>query len=155
MKIIIKKLLFLNMLRTESLKQNFDKTIKKLGYDNIELEAQEKMSEDDIFYMYYDNLARVKDDEDIDDIINDNKNGLKNFETKTFEEYNIQRDLKDHQIENPPKMRDGIVKCPKCNKKKTIVVEFQGRSCDEGFTYELHCYNKKCKLEKTRDFMME
>jgi DNA-directed RNA polymerase subunit M/transcription elongation factor TFIIS len=143
------------MLKVQSLKQNFDKAVKKTSYDSFELQAADKMSEDDIFYMYYDNLGRVKNGEDIDDILDDNKNGFKNFEIKDFSDYNNERDLKDQQIENPPKMRDGVAPCPKCGKKKTVIVEFQGRSCDEGFTYELHCYNKKCKLEKTRDFMME
>ncbi len=44
----------------------------------------------------------------------------------------------------------GEMECPRCHSKKTLVVEMQTRSADEGFTYYIHCFNPKCnKVTKT------
>jgi len=62
-----------------------------------------------------------------------------------FDEYKRQREIKDGILAKPPEIREGEIECPKCHMKKTLVVEMQTRSADEGFTYSIHCYNSKCK----------
>ncbi len=62
--------------------------------------------------------------------------------------YNEQRNtraLRDNILAKPPEVREGEIECPKCHQKKTLVVEMQTRSADEGFTYSIHCFNPKCK----------
>ena len=45
------------------------------------------------------------------------------------------RGYKDKILETPPEVREGEMKCPACNQAKTLVVEMQTRSADEGCTY--------------------
>ena len=53
--------------------------------------------------------------------------------------------MNDEILEKPPEIREGEIECPKCHQKKTLVVEMQTRSADEGYTYYIHCYNSKCR----------
>jgi DNA-directed RNA polymerase subunit M/transcription elongation factor TFIIS len=110
-----------------------------------------RCSNEELFYFWYDSIQYLKTGISFKKVIDN----IDNLENIYCESYLIERDLKDQLIENPPKMKDGIAKCPKCGEKKTIITETQGRSCDEGFTYELHCYNDKCSLTKTKNFSME
>jgi DNA-directed RNA polymerase subunit M/transcription elongation factor TFIIS len=120
--------------------------------DKLKYAIQNKRrSNDELFYIWYDSIQYLKTGVSFKKII-DNIDSLENV---YCESYLNERDLKDQLIENPPKMKDGVSKCPKCGEKKTIITETQGRSCDEGFTYELHCYNDKCSLTKTKNFSME
>lgn len=67
------------------------------------------------------------------------------WEGLAFEQQQWTREAKDKQLTNPPEVREGEMECPKCKKKKTIVIEVQTRSADEGFTYYIHCFNPDCK----------
>jgi DNA-directed RNA polymerase subunit M/transcription elongation factor TFIIS len=109
-----------------------------------------KCSNEDIFYYWYDAIQVLKSGEPFNAVIEN----IGYLEELSCRDLINERKLKDQLLENPLKMRDGVAKCPRCKEKKTVIIEFQDRSCDEGFTYELHCYNDKCKL-KTRNFEME
>jgi DNA-directed RNA polymerase subunit M/transcription elongation factor TFIIS len=67
------------------------------------------------------------------------------WDSACFREYKDRRAMQDKALEEPPEMREGEMECPKCNSKKTFVVEMQTRSADEGFTYSIHCFNPKCR----------
>jgi len=74
------------------------------------------------------------------------------FETEKFfwkatpyKKYRNARTMKDNALKNPPEVREGELECPKCKQKKTLVVEMQTRSADEGFTYFIHCLNENCR----------
>lgn len=67
------------------------------------------------------------------------------WKSNSFAELKRNRKLRDKMIEEPPEVREGEMACPKCGLKKTLVVEMQTRSADEGFTYYIHCFNPKCK----------
>ncbi len=62
-----------------------------------------------------------------------------------YAEHREARAFRDNLLAKPPEVREGEIECPKCHQKKTLVVEMQTRSADEGFTYSIHCFNPKCK----------
>jgi len=61
-----------------------------------------------------------------------------------FEEFHSKRLSEDQMLTKPPEIREGEIECPKCHQKKTLIVEMQTRSADEGYTYYIHCFNPKC-----------
>lgn len=67
------------------------------------------------------------------------------WKSTPFKKLVANREAKDTMLETPPEIREGEMECPKCHQKKTLVVEMQTRSADEGFTYYIHCLNPKCK----------
>lgn len=67
------------------------------------------------------------------------------WKSTPFKKLVANRIAKDTMLETPPEIREGEMECPKCHQKKTLVVEMQTRSADEGFTYYIHCLNPKCK----------
>lgn len=136
----------------KDIKKNLETTDYELLKENIN---SKKISDTDMFYLQYDILSRLKSGEKFADILQDIKKDKYSWSTKDNYDLNNKRELYNQQLKTPSKMNDGVAKCPKCSKKKTVIVEFQGRSCDEGFTYELHCYNDDCSLVKTRNFEME
>lgn len=73
------------------------------------------------------------------------------WKSNYYSHYHKKRDLDDAQLENPPEIREGEIECPRCKTKKTILVEMQIRRADEGFTYEIHCFNPTCKFVKRTD----
>lgn len=120
------------------------------------LVESKKLYSKDSIDLYYNCIERIYAGISFKTIYKDIKKDRIDFLStdSRYQQYINERELKDQQLENPPVMKDGIAPCPKCKEKKTVIIEFQGRSCDEGFTYELHCYNKKCNLTKTRNFEM-
>nr|QBK87590.1 MAG: transcription factor S-II [Marseillevirus LCMAC201] len=63
----------------------------------------------------------------------------------SYREYREERAFRDNILAKPPEVREGEFECSKCHLFKTLVVEMQTRSADEGFTYYIHCFNPKCK----------
>ncbi|KKL94147.1 hypothetical protein LCGC14_1867600 [marine sediment metagenome] len=55
------------------------------------------------------------------------------------------RSFRDNILAKPPEVRDSEIECPICHYKKTLVVEMQTRSADEGYTYYIHCFNPQCR----------
>ena len=94
------------------------------------------------------NLAGRLQTEPFETVYEDLKKGKTDFDSSYYSSFQEIRDSLDHSIENPPEIKEGTVECPKCKTKKTIIQEIQTRSCDEGFTYKLHCYNPGCKYIK-------
>ncbi len=105
---------------------------------------------DQIFYETVGQLSTgIKYETILDDLMSDKTM----FDSTIYKDLKFQRELKDKSIEHPPELKEGEIDCSKCKQKKTIIVEFQSRSCDEGFTYEIHCYNKDCKfIKRTTNF---
>jgi len=103
---------------------------------------------DDPIELKYEIISQLRNGIAEQQIIEDLKNKKIGFESSQFSDFHSQKKLKNSQIENPVEMKEGEIECPKCKKKKTIVLELQTRSCDEGFTYELHCFNQDCKYIK-------
>ncbi len=62
-----------------------------------------------------------------------------------YRKHREKRSFRDNILANPPEVREGEFECSQCHYKKTMVVEMQTRSADEGFTYYIHCFNPKCK----------
>ncbi len=63
----------------------------------------------------------------------------------SYVDFRKKREFRDTILAKPPEIREGEIECPKCHHKKTLVVEMQTRSADEGYTYYIHCFNPKCK----------
>jgi DNA-directed RNA polymerase subunit M/transcription elongation factor TFIIS len=82
-------------------------------------------------------------------VIEELKNGIQGWATLAFAENRESRKKKDQMLERPPEIRDGDQECVKCKQRKVIVVEMQTRSADEGFTYQVVCYNAECKFIQT------
>jgi len=67
------------------------------------------------------------------------------WEGSAYDDLAAERRHNDSILEKPPEIREGENECPKCHQKKTLVVEMQTRSADEGYTYYIHCFNPKCR----------
>lgn len=67
------------------------------------------------------------------------------WESGNYKQLYEKRELHDAILAKPPEIREGEIECPKCHKKKTLIVEMQTRSADEGYTYYIHCFNPTCK----------
>lgn len=84
------------------------------------------------------------------DVLNDLENGKLGWNSIYYKEQRNHLHLQDSQLENPPKIQDGEIECPKCKSTQTMVIEMQTRSADEGFTYYINCFNPNCrKVTKT------
>ena len=102
---------------------------------------------DDPDSLLYDLIGRLSV-EDFDNVYDDLKKGDLDFKSTNYKKFQENQNNKDYLIEHPPEIKEGQTECPKCKTKKTIIQEIQTRSCDEGFTYKLHCYNQSCKYVK-------
>ena len=86
----------------------------------------------------------------IEKIKADLDNGRFLWRSAAFTEFREQQLAEDQILERPPEIKEGEMQCPKCKHKKTMVVEMQTRSADEGCTYFIHCFNPECrKVTKT------
>ena len=95
--------------------------------------------------LVYEIIGMLESGISFNDIKKDLKTGKFGFETCFFRK-NQKADIQENALlENPPEIREGEVECPVCKQKKTVVVEMQTRSADEGFTYKTHCFNPKCR----------
>jgi len=76
------------------------------------------------------------------------KNDLINYKigwkSNVFNNFHEKRVSEDQMLTKPPEIKEGEIECPKCHQKKTLIVEMQTRSADEGYTYYIHCFNPKC-----------
>lgn len=99
---------------------------------------------DDPEGLYYEAIGLSEQGINAQVIINDFEKGNFGFKTSFWAEYENKRKLNDERLSNPPEIREGENECPKCHQKKTLVVEMQTRSADEGYTYYIHCFNSKC-----------
>jgi DNA-directed RNA polymerase subunit M/transcription elongation factor TFIIS len=99
--------------------------------------------------LIYEIIGLLNNDMKIDDIITELKNEHFGWDNKIFNNYKKIRQFRDTMLSKPPEVREGDIQCPKCHLYKTVVVEMQTRSADEGFTYSIHCLNPKCmKISK-------
>lgn len=73
------------------------------------------------------------------------KKGQFFWNSAEYQEHRALQKERDSMLANPPEVREGEIECPKCHSKKTLTIETQSRSADEGFTYYIHCLNPKCK----------
>lgn len=95
----------------------------------------------------YDAIGRIQE-EPFETVYRDLKKNNLGYNSSNYNTFKEKREAEDQILENPPEIKENTVECPKCKTKKTIIQEIQTRSCDEGFTYKLHCYNPKCKFVK-------
>ena len=61
------------------------------------------------------------------------------YNLKTYKEFKSKKELENTRIINPPDIKEGIYKCNKCNKNKTMHYQLQLRSCDEPMTTIIMC----------------
>jgi DNA-directed RNA polymerase subunit M/transcription elongation factor TFIIS len=63
------------------------------------------------------------------------------FETKSFEkeQVNFSKDL--IKMQQQPEPVKGLVPCPRCRSKNTVISYLQTRSSDEGYTFIIICNN--------------
>ena len=78
-------------------------------------------------------------------VVEDLKQEHFGWESSTYCKLRKDRANHDSILEKPPEIREGETECPKCHTKKTLVVEMQTRSADEGYTYYIYCFNPFCK----------
>ena len=93
----------------------------------------------------YEVVGMINTNINVETIVDDLSHDRLNWYASPFRKIVETRKQKDQMIEKPPEMREGEIECPKCKQKKTIIVEMQTRSADEGYTYFIHCLNEKCK----------
>jgi DNA-directed RNA polymerase subunit M/transcription elongation factor TFIIS len=97
----------------------------------------------------YEVLGQLSENVPISTIMYDLENTNKlNWNSKLYTNFKNARNAIDKAIENPIEIKEGDIQCPKCKLKKTVIVELQTRSADEGSTYEIHCLNQECKYVK-------
>jgi DNA-directed RNA polymerase subunit M/transcription elongation factor TFIIS len=99
----------------------------------------------------YEIIGLIHEKYSIKDIIQDLTKKRFSWKSHYYKTFHKNREVQDAQLENPPEIREGEIECPKCKTKKTILVEMQIRRADEGFTYEIHCFNPTCKFVKRTD----
>ena len=99
----------------------------------------------------YDILGEIKKGQKIANVMSNIKEKRFGWDSTFFNPYHDKHLRFCERIETPPEIREGEIQCPKCKTKKTVLVEMQLRSADEGFTYEIHCFNPKCKYVKRTD----
>ena len=102
---------------------------------------------DDPEAVLYDTIGRLQT-EDFETVYEDLKNKNLDFKSSNYKKMQELQESLDYIVEHPPEIKEGEIECPKCKTKKTIIQEIQTRSCDEGFTYKLHCYNPTCNYVK-------
>lgn len=74
--------------------------------------------------------------------IEDCKFGL---DSEWFESQQKQQENQDDLLCNPPEIKEGDMPCPKCGTLKTLFIDKQTRSADEGSTLFIFCLDEKCK----------
>jgi DNA-directed RNA polymerase subunit M/transcription elongation factor TFIIS len=100
---------------------------------------------DDVNEVIYQAIGLLEQGTPFKDIKEDFLKGKFYWNNKIYSKYRENRAFKDNTLKNPPEVREGELECPKCKQKKTLVVEMQTRSADEGFTYFIHCLNDNCR----------
>jgi DNA-directed RNA polymerase subunit M/transcription elongation factor TFIIS len=95
--------------------------------------------------LLYEAIGMLNSGLTFDNVKEDFSNNNFGWKSIAFKKMRDSRALRDKIIATPPEVREGEMPCPKCQQKKTLVVEMQTRSADEGFTYFIHCFNPKCK----------
>lgn len=132
------------------------KLFKGLGLNASQINSiLKKVSEyDQEIEMLYDILGKLHSKIQFDKIMNDlvkENFGINKWESSSYDKYRENRAKKDKLASYKIDVREGEIECSKCKQKKTIVVEMQNRSCDEGYSYQIHCLNEKCGMIKTTD----
>jgi DNA-directed RNA polymerase subunit M/transcription elongation factor TFIIS len=119
--------------------------------NNIIKKISEYAEEKELLYDILGKLhAKISYKEIIQDLENENF-GVKKWNSSVFSKYRNNRDKKDKLQDSKIEIREGDIECPKCHQKKTVIVEMQTRSCDEGYTSQLFCFNEECKYTKIMD----
>ena len=119
-----------------------DSKLKSKQINDLVLKISEYSESDELFYEI---LGLLNEGFSFNNIIkNINKNNF-SWNNSFYKKFAEKRDYKDNMLSKPPEIKDGETECPKCLAKKTLIVEMQTRSADEGFTYFLHCLNPNCK----------
>jgi len=95
--------------------------------------------------LLYEIIGLLNDNANYASIVKDIKNDKFGWESSKYKNFVEERRLEDNILENPPEIKEGENECPKCHQRKTLVVEMQTRSADEGYTYYIHCFNPKCR----------
>lgn len=122
------------------LKENTNLT--KRETNNLAKIIEEYDEQDELVYEI---IGLLEQDVSLKDIIKDLNSCTFGFEGIFFQSFRKTENEQDYLLQNPPEIREGEVECPVCKQKRTVVVEMQTRSADEGFTYKTHCFNPKCK----------
>ena len=120
-------------------------SITKLNKKEIKNITNLISDHDHIEDIVYEIVGLLENDSNYNDIIQDIKDSKFGWDSKYYSALRENREQKDHLLDNPPEIREGETECPKCGKKKTLIVEMQTRSADEGYTYYIHCFNPNCR----------
>lgn len=88
----------------------------------------------------YEIIGQLNDNIPPKDIVASLKKGHTGWELPAFNDLQKQRTEKDNLIQNPPKPREGEIKCPRCGSLETVLRQLQTRSADEGFTDFVKCF---------------
>jgi DNA-directed RNA polymerase subunit M/transcription elongation factor TFIIS len=124
---------------------NILKTFTKLTTTQIKELADVIIEYDENDEVLYQAIGLLEDGINYKTIINDFSKGKFFWDNQKYAKFRENRAFKDNALKNPPEVREGELECPKCKQKKTLVVEMQTRSADEGFTYFIHCLNDNCR----------
>lgn len=114
--------------------------------NSVEILSNIVMSYEDTNNILYEVIGLLQEGISYKNIIEDYSAGNTGWSGSCYKEYKRQRDIADALLLKPLEIKDGEIECPKCKKTKTLVVEMQTRSADEGFTYYIHCFNPRCKV---------
>lgn len=146
----------LKIVETEFMKCLKEKTQE---YKDIKIKIKQELKESkiscfqDMINIYYDLYGLLDNYTDFEKeiLLKDLENIIKNkyYNTEIYKNNIFLQEQEDNLLENPPEVREGEVECQKCKQKKTVIIEMQTRSCDEGFTYQICCFNPKCRYVKT------
>ncbi len=106
--------------------------------------------------MIYDILGKLYSKISYDQIIKDLKEenfGINKWNSTSYEKQRETRLKRDKLASYKVEVKEGEIKCSKCHQHKTVVVELQTRSGDEGYTYQIYCLNEKCgHTQRTDNF---
>jgi len=119
----------------------------KLDSNNALKCIQTIINYEDVEDLLYEIIGLLDANESFDNILKNISENNFAWNNTFYNKFYEKRLYKDNMLAKPPEIREGEIECPKCHLKKTLVVEMQTRSADEGFTYAIHCFNPKCKAK--------
>lgn len=71
--------------------------------------------------------------------------GRYGWENSAYKHQQEMRAFRDNMLSKPPEVREGEIECSRCHQRRTVIIEQQTRSADEGCTYWIICANPQCK----------
>ena len=121
-------------------KKSYDFLLKYIE-DHASLYSSQKEKDDLLYCLFYEVSFEFS--------INPNKENIFNtLQQKHFlhshPNFNeIKRDVTEEEafIDNPPKVKEGLIVCKRCHSKNTISFEKQTRSSDEPMSIFINCLN--------------